>query len=87
MASPTGRLSGKRCMVTAAAQGIGRATVEAFLREGAALVVAVDINAEKLNELTSDRVVRRVLDVRDGEGIKALAMDHPDIDVLFNCAG
>ena len=36
--------------------GIGRATVEAFLIEGAALVVAVDINAEKLKELTSDRV-------------------------------
>ncbi|KAK8398845.1 hypothetical protein O3P69_004143 [Scylla paramamosain] len=93
MASPTGRLSGKHCLVTAAAQGvmlvagIGRATVEAFLREGAVLVVAVDINAQKLNELTSDRVVRRVLDVRDGEGIKALARDHPDIDVLFNCAG
>ncbi|XP_045132017.1 3-hydroxybutyrate dehydrogenase type 2-like [Portunus trituberculatus] len=87
MASPTGRLSGKRCLVTAAAQGIGRATVEAFLREDAALVVAVDINAEKLKELTSDRVVRRVLDVRDGEGIKALARDHPDINVLFNCAG
>ncbi|XP_063858491.1 dehydrogenase/reductase SDR family member 6-like isoform X3 [Scylla paramamosain] len=87
MASPTGRLSGKRCLVTAAAQGIGRATVEAFLREGAALVVAVDINVEKLNELPSDRVVRRVLDVRDGEGIKALARDYPDIDVLFNCVG
>ncbi|KAG0713793.1 3-hydroxybutyrate dehydrogenase type 2 [Chionoecetes opilio] len=56
MASPTGRLSGKRCLVTAAAQGIGRATVEAFLREGAALVVAVDINADKLRELTSSRM-------------------------------
>ena len=40
--------------------GIGRATVEAFLREDAALVVAVDINAEKLNELTSDRKYRLV---------------------------
>ena len=32
-------------------------------------------------------VVQRVLDVRDVEGIKALVRDHPDIDVLFNCAG
>ncbi|MPC68972.1 3-hydroxybutyrate dehydrogenase type 2 [Portunus trituberculatus] len=32
-------------------------------------------------------VVQRVLDVRDGEGIKVLARDFPDIDVLFNCAG
>ena len=40
--------------------GIGRATVEAFVREGAALVVAVDINAEKLKELTSDRKYRLV---------------------------
>ncbi|KAG0713794.1 3-hydroxybutyrate dehydrogenase type 2 [Chionoecetes opilio] len=32
-------------------------------------------------------VERRVLDVRDAEGIKGLAGDHPDIDVLFNCAG
>uniref|UniRef100_A0A0P4WFW1 Dehydrogenase/reductase SDR family member 6 n=1 Tax=Scylla olivacea TaxID=85551 RepID=A0A0P4WFW1_SCYOL len=74
-----------KCVVFVA--GIGRATVEAFLREGAALVVAVDINVEKLNELPSERVVRRVLDVRDGEGIKALARDYPDIDVLFNCVG
>ena len=43
--------------------GIGRATVEAFLREDAALVVAVDINAEKLNELTSDRKYRLFLSI------------------------
>ncbi|XP_050719424.1 3-hydroxybutyrate dehydrogenase type 2-like isoform X4 [Eriocheir sinensis] len=82
-----GRLAGKRCVVTAAAQGIGRATAEAFLKEGAAMVVAVDVNAEKLKEFTSERVERRVLDVRDAEGVKALANDYPDIDVLFNCVG
>ncbi|KAK4326028.1 hypothetical protein Pmani_003451 [Petrolisthes manimaculis] len=87
--SATGRLAGKRCVVTAAAQGIGLATVEAFLREGAALVVAVDINQEKLNQLASQssRVTCRVLDVSDGTGIRALAKEFPDINVLFNCAG
>ncbi|KAK3877919.1 hypothetical protein Pcinc_017387 [Petrolisthes cinctipes] len=86
--SATGKLAGKRCVVTAAAQGIGLATVEAFLREGAALVVAVDINQEKLNQLASQsRVACRVLDVSDGAGIRALAKEFLDINVLFNCAG
>lgn len=83
-----GRLQGKRCLVTAAAQGIGRATVETFLREGAALVVAIDINGEKLMELASiPRVDIRVMDVTDGETIKKLAEELDAIDVLFNCAG
>ncbi|XP_050717463.1 3-hydroxybutyrate dehydrogenase type 2-like [Eriocheir sinensis] len=87
MSGPRGRLTGKRCLVTGAGQGIGLAAVEAFLREGAALVVAIDVNAEELNKLSSDRVERRVLDVRNTEGLKALAQDYPDIDVLFNCVG
>nr|XP_045614091.1 3-hydroxybutyrate dehydrogenase type 2-like [Procambarus clarkii] len=83
-----GRLAGKKIVLTAAAQGIGRATLEAFLREGASLVVAIDINGEKLQELSSKSGVEcRVLDVRDGDGIRALAQSFTDIDVLFNCAG
>ncbi|KAK7074251.1 hypothetical protein SK128_013352 [Halocaridina rubra] len=83
-----GRLKGKRCLVTAAAQGIGRTTVETFIREGASLVVAVDINAEKLEELRAFSVVDiRVLDVRDGVAIHKLAEELDALDVLFNCAG
>ncbi|XP_064111884.1 dehydrogenase/reductase SDR family member 6-like isoform X2 [Macrobrachium nipponense] len=93
MASPTGnkglgRLRGKRCLVTAAAQGIGRTTVETFLREGADLVVAVDFNGEKLKKLQSlPGVDLRVIDVRDGPAIRKLSQQLDTIDVLFNCAG
>nr|XP_053629335.1 dehydrogenase/reductase SDR family member 6-like [Cherax quadricarinatus] len=86
--STGGRLAGKRIVVTAAAQGIGRATLESFLKEGASLVVAVDFDAKKLQELDSwPRVACRVLDVRDGPGARTLAEHFSNIDVLFNCAG
>ncbi|XP_068216526.1 dehydrogenase/reductase SDR family member 6-like [Palaemon carinicauda] len=93
MASPAGtnglgRLKGKRCLVTAAAQGIGRTTVETFLREGAESVVAIDINGEKLEELEAfPGADIRVMDVRDGTSIRKLAEELDAIDVLFNCAG
>ena len=77
------RLSGKKALVTAAGQGIGRATVEAFLREGAT-VVATDINAEALAGLDAETVV---LDVTDKDAVAAIAAEHPDLDVLYNCAG
>lgn len=83
-----GRLKGKRCLVTAAAQGIGRTTVETFLREDAELVVAVDFNGEKLKELQGlPGVDLRVLDVRDGPAIRKLSQELDTIDVMFNCAG
>jgi 2-keto-3-deoxy-L-fuconate dehydrogenase len=78
------RLEGKRALITAAGQGIGRATAEAFVREGA-VVIATDIDAEALETLEGARTER--LDVTDPEAIKAIAARHPDIDVLFNCAG
>lgn len=78
------RLAGKTALVTAAAQGIGRATVEAFLREGAN-VIAADINIAPLNDL--DGVTVRQLDVTDPEAVKAIAADFPQVDVLYNCAG
>jgi len=79
-----GRLTGKRALVTAAAQGIGRATAEAFIREGAR-VIATDVNAQGLATLAGCET--RVLDVTDGAQIAALAAQIGTIDVLFNCAG
>ncbi len=83
----TGRLQGKRCFITAAAQGIGRATVEAFVAEGAS-VVATDVNGEKLAELNGlAGVETHVLDVTDLDQIEAMAARVGAVDVLFNCAG
>ena len=80
-------LSGKQVVVTAAAQGIGRATAEAFAQAGAN-VWATDINTAKLAELESTRsVTTRPLDVRDRDAITKFAAETGPIDVLFNCAG
>lgn len=78
------RLAGKTALVTAAAQGIGRATVEAFLREGAN-VIAADINIAPLNDL--EGVTVRQLDVTDPQAVKAIAAEFPQVNVLYNCAG
>ena len=78
------RLAGKTALVTAAAQGIGRATVEAFLSEGAN-VIAADINVAPLEDLEGGTV--RSLDVTDPEAVKAIAAEFPQVDVLYNCAG
>ncbi len=79
-----GRLSGKRAFLTAAGQGIGRATAECFLREGAE-VIATDVDAGKLADLDGCRTER--LDVLDGDAITRLAAEVGPVDVLFNCAG
>lgn len=79
-----GRLTGKTCLVTAAAQGIGRATVEAFLREGAT-VWATDINDAAVASIEGANARR--LDVLDSAAIKALVAEIGPLDVLFNCAG
>jgi 2-keto-3-deoxy-L-fuconate dehydrogenase len=78
------RLAGKTALVTAAAQGIGRATAEAFRREGAS-VIAADIRIEPLAD-ADDQIVRR-LDVTDRDAIAAIAEEFPQVDVLYNCAG
>jgi NAD(P)-dependent dehydrogenase (short-subunit alcohol dehydrogenase family) len=81
------RLKGKVCVVTAAGQGIGAATAQAFAREGAT-VWATDVDAGKLEALASATGVRRhKLDVLDKAAIGALAGETGPIDVLFNCAG
>ncbi len=83
----TGRLQGKIALVTAAGQGIGRATVEAYLREGAQ-VIATDINETHLAALHSLPGCKvRPLDVTDPQAISALASELGKIDILFNCAG
>lgn len=78
------RLAGKIAIVTAAGQGIGRASAELFAREGAR-TIALDINADTL--ATLEGCETRVLDLLDGDAIKALAAEIGDIDILFNCAG
>lgn len=79
-----GRLAGKRCVITAAAAGIGRASAELFAAEGGE-VIATDIDAGKLAGLAGCTVER--LDVTDGAAIAAFAERVGAIDVLFNCAG
>jgi len=80
-------LEGKTCLITAAAQGIGRASVEAFARAGAK-VIATDINAERLAELEGmDNVSTRLLDVLDGDAVTRAQQEIGGIDILFNCAG
>lgn len=83
----TGRLAGKTAVMTAAAQGIGRACVEAYLREGAR-VIATDLSADALAQLDDHpNLTRRTLDVTDGAAVTTLANELGAIDVLFNCAG
>jgi 2-keto-3-deoxy-L-fuconate dehydrogenase len=79
-----GRLTGKFALLTASAQGIGRAVAEAFVAEGAR-VVATDVNEKALAGLAGAETRR--LDVTDEAAIKALAAEFGPIDILFNCAG
>ena len=79
-------MAGKRALVTAAGQGIGRATALAFAAEGAS-VLATDIAEEKLTPLADALIATRHLDVTDERAIAALADELGAIDVLFNCAG
>ena len=78
------RLAGKTAVITAAAQGIGRASAELFAREGAR-VIAADINAEAL--ATLEGCETHVLDLLDGDAIAAFGERIGGVDVLFNCAG
>jgi 2-keto-3-deoxy-L-fuconate dehydrogenase len=81
-----GRLDGKTCLVTAAGQGIGRASALAMAAEGAR-VIATDINEVALAELAEAGLETRVLDVLDPAEIAAAAKALGTMEVLFNCAG
>ena len=81
------RLKGKIALVTAAGQGIGRATALALAAEGAQ-VWATDINAELLKTYEGVAGIQTaVLDVLDKAAIQTLVDQLPALDVLFNCAG
>ena len=84
----SGRLAGKIALVTAAGQGIGRATAIAFADEGA-VVWATDISEPLLETLGHDWPGIRThrLDVRESQVVAAFAAEVGTIDVLFNCAG
>lgn len=81
-----GRLQGKVCVITAAGQGIGRASAQAMQAEGAR-VIATDINSRTLAELAEAGIETRHLNVRDTAAVAKIAQDLPETDVLFNCAG
>ena len=82
----TGRLTGKRALVTAAGQGIGRATALAMAAEGAE-VCATDINGDSLAGLSGENgITTFILDVMDHDSVTA-GVRKADPDILFNCAG
>jgi len=81
------RLDNKNVLITAAGQGIGRATAEMFAAEGGQ-VIATDINDSTLAELDAiDGITARKLDVTDGDAVKTFMAELEPLDVLFNCAG
>jgi 2-keto-3-deoxy-L-fuconate dehydrogenase len=84
----TARLQGKVALLTAAGQGIGKATALVFANEGAT-VWATDVNQPALDALAAERpeIKTRRLDVRDEKAIQSLVGEIGPIDILFNCAG
>lgn len=81
------RLKGKTAVITAAGQGIGRASAERMAREGAK-VYATDINARLVDELAAvPGIEAQVLNVLDPVAITSFAKQIGPVDILFNCAG
>ena len=83
----TKRLKGKKAIVTAAAQGIGRAIAEHFAFEGGQ-VIATDINIDKLSELNLiDGISTRHLDVLDPVEVKSVISEIGPVQILASCTG
>ncbi len=83
----TTNLHGKRVLVTAAGQGIGRASALAYAKAGAH-VLATDINEAALADLAATaNITTRILNVLKDEDVKSVIADTGPFDVLFNCAG
>jgi NAD(P)-dependent dehydrogenase (short-subunit alcohol dehydrogenase family) len=80
-----GRLQGKSALVTAAGQGMGRAAVLAFAREGVR-VTATDLKPELLTQLPVG-ITARQLNVLDDDAVQAAVEQIGAVDILFNCAG
>lgn len=85
MVADAGKLAGKTCFVTGAAQGIGRAIAELFACEGAR-VIAADLRFDA-GAAPKTNVSQRVFDATDAAAAKAAADAHPDVSVLVNCVG
>ena len=79
------RLKGKRALITAAGQGIGRATAIAMANEGAT-VFATDINMDALSTIRDENIETFELDARNDKSVKE-GVSHAAPDILFNCAG
>jgi len=83
----TGWVENRTVLITAAGQGIGRASALAFAAAGAK-VYATDVNADTLATLTEvGGIETRLLDVRDDDAVNRAVAEIGQIDVLFNCAG
>ena len=82
------RLKDKKIIVTAAAQGIGRATAMMFAKEGAS-VIATDINEEKLNELIKENnfIKTQKLDATNKKAVEEFCSSIDSVDVLFHAVG
>src|SRR5438477_5013012 len=81
------RLQGKTALVTASGQGMGRAAVLAFAREGAN-VIATDVKAPLLETFKGKPNIRTAtLDVLDDKAVAAFVEQTGPVDILFNCAG
>ncbi|PAA15242.1 SDR family oxidoreductase [Pseudomonas fragi] len=77
-------LANKRVLITAAAQGIGRASVLAF-RDAGAQVIATDLHIEALHDIPGIQAL--TLDVTQASAIDTIRQQVGNVDVLFNCAG
>ncbi len=85
LAASAGRLAGRTAFLTAAGQGIGRATALAFAAAGAR-VIATDLDTAALAGMP-EGVATAALDVLDADAIVRAAAQAGDVDILFNCAG